>query len=67
MLLAFGGSSLANFLHNRPLYLANLRLRVEMPFDVHPDHWATYNFVKLVTEQRALRGAPPPSRLWRIA
>lgn len=35
---------------------------VPVPFDVHPDHWATYDFVKLALEQRTLRGeVRPPS------
>ncbi len=33
------------------------------PFDTHPDHWATYNFVKLACEQRRLDGRPTPSLL----
>ncbi|HEY3396252.1 MAG TPA: GNAT family N-acetyltransferase [Armatimonadota bacterium] len=30
------------------------------PFDVHPDHWATYDFVKLALLQRAVTGRKVP-------
>jgi LmbE family N-acetylglucosaminyl deacetylase/ribosomal protein S18 acetylase RimI-like enzyme len=34
------------------------------PFDVHPDHWATYDFVRLAMEQRALRQEGKTPRLY---
>ena len=53
---AYCGSNVLGDVHRLLETIAPDMILVPAPFDVHPDHWATYDFVTLAAEQRSLRG-----------